>query len=189
MISLLAMVAVSASPALADPMTFTHEGSGSGTLDGSPFGASEFIITAFGDTGNRLSSGGGWYINHSSASISITGVGDFDLLTPTRTFVNNGVYIVGFSHAGASGADLFNGPESLLFGSWDMLGPIGPISWSGELKQWDVFPQINTTGGLLVFDDGTPGATFTATMVPVPGAVLLGILGLGAAGVKLRKFA
>jgi len=120
------LMAVSACPALADPMIFTHEGSGSGTLDGSPFGASDFVITAFGDTVNRLSFGVGWYIGHSSASISIDGVGDFDLLTGTRTFVNNGVYL-----------------------------------------------------------EQNPGIA----PVPVPGAVLLGVLGLGVAGLKLCKFA
>jgi len=145
------LMAVSACPALADPMIFTHEGSGSGTLDGSPFGASDFVITAFGDTVNRLSFGVGWYIGHSSASISIDGVGDFDLLTGTRTFVNNGVYKVGFSRATGGGADLFTGPESLQFGTWDMLSPIGPISGSGILQQWTVSPQIDTTGGVLIF--------------------------------------
>ena len=40
-------------------------------------------------------------------------------------------------------------------------------------------------GGTLYFDD----ISVIGSVVPVPGAVLLGILGLGAVGVKLREFA
>jgi hypothetical protein len=38
-------------------------------------------------------------------------------------------------------------------------------------------------------DWGVEIETSTLTVVPVPGAILLGILGLSVAGVKLRKFA
>jgi hypothetical protein len=47
------------------------------------------------------------------------------------------------------------------------------------------------SGGTPLFY-GTDGELFIAyetTVVPVPGAVLLGIFGLGAVGIKLRKFA
>lgn len=45
--------------------------------------------------------------------------------------------------------------------------------------------------GLMTGTDGNPsqGDAFHISVVPVPGAVLLGMLGLAAAGVKLRKFA
>ena len=42
-----------ASQAPAAPITFTHEGSGSGTLNGVPFGVSDFVITAVGDNDGR----------------------------------------------------------------------------------------------------------------------------------------
>ena len=46
----------------------------------------------------------------------------------------------------------------------------------------------SATSVYTTFDlDGT--VTFDGTVVPVPGAVLLGILGLGVAGIKLRKYA
>lgn len=167
-------------------LTFTHEGTGSGTLDGELFPALDFVITATGDTGDRLSLGigNGWWINHISASISIDGLGDFDFLTGTRTFVNNDSSTVGFSRANPEedGWDLFNGPTDAVFNTWDMLGPIGPISGLGHLFQWGVFPQINTTEGILFFDDDSEvGATFTAT--PEPGTMVL--LGLG--GLMLRR--
>lgn len=45
--------------------------------------------------------------------------------------------------------------------------------------------------GIMTGKDGNPsqGDAFHISVVPVPGAVLLGMLGLAAAGVKLRKFA
>jgi hypothetical protein len=153
-------------PAAADTLICIHAGSGSGTLNGTPFPLSNFTITATMDTANRLDFGGVWSIDHSSAFVSIDGVGGFDILTPTRTFVNNGVQIVGFSRAGDIGSDLFDGPNHSEFASWDMLDPIGPLSGAGWLGQWGFEPQINTSGGILFFNDATPEATFTA--IPEP---------------------
>jgi hypothetical protein len=58
------------------------------------------------------------------------------------------------------------------------------IPWRGSLI------QLSTTGGW--FSAGaytTDSGSVDASVVPVPGAVLLGIIGLGAVGVKLRKLA
>ena len=65
-----------------------------------------------------------------------------------------------------------------------------------------VFDDIPHTGSTLVIDFYASGGGWQAgqdeswaidnvevTVVPVPGAVLLGILGLSVAGIKLRKFA
>ena len=48
-----------------------------------------------------------------------------------------------------------------------------------------VFPTSSSAAGIDHFDG--PNMRFEA--VPVPGAILLGLLGLSAAGIKLRKFA
>jgi hypothetical protein len=162
-------------------LKFMHEGNGSGTLAGNPFPASDFVIRAVGDTGDRASHSSGWFIDHSWASISIDGVGDLEFLTGTRTFVNNDTQTVGFSRAGINGVDLFNGPTDAQFATWDMLDPIGPISGLGELLQWTNY-TVNTSGGILVFDNGSGDATFTA--VPEPATVLL--IGLGGLAL-LRK--
>jgi len=180
--SLLALVMAEAPAGI---LTFTHEGNGSGTLADSPFAASDFVVTAFGDTDDRQSFGDGWWIDHISASISIDGLGDFDFLTGTRTFVNNDTSTVGFSRAGSS-ADLFNGPTDAVFGTWDMLGPIGPISGSGRLMQWAYTPLINTTGGILIFDSDS-GVSTTFTAIPEPATICL--LGLGGLLLRRRKSA
>ena len=176
-------IALVMSEAPAGVLEFTLEGNGSGTLSGNPFQASDFVITAVGDTGDRASHPNGWYINHISASISIDGLGDFDILTETRTFVNNNTLTVGFSR-GNYGSDLFNGLNDAVFDTWDMLGPIGPISGLGRLMQWDMSPQIYTTEGILLFNtDSDVGATFTA--VPEPATICL--LGLGGLGLLRRR--
>jgi hypothetical protein len=80
-----------------------------------------------------------------------------------------------------AGGNVWNGD----FGSMSMVvnGSIGP--WPG------VFVEL-TTNDLRFVPGGwsnVVGAGATATITPVPAAVLLGLLGLSAAGVKLRRFA
>lgn len=178
----LALLVLTPAQAPADMLMFTHTGSGSGSLDGEPFPLSDFIITAYVDTDDRQGFSSGWFIDHLSASISIEGVADVDFLTATRHFVNNSGQLVGFSRAGSSGADLFNGPSHPDFGTWDMLGPIGPISGTGYLLQWTNY-DVHTTGGILVFADGSSDAVFTA----VPEPATLGMLVVGGLALMLRR--
>lgn len=181
-----ALLVLTSAEAPADILTFTHTGTGSGTLGGTPFPASDFVITAEGNTDDRYSFSTGWWINHMSASIWIDGLGNLDFLSPTRHFVNNSLALVGFSRAklpGGSGADLFDGPTHPVFGTWDMLSPIGPISGSGYLLQWTNTPQINTTGGILIFNIGSSDATFTA----VPEPATLAMFAAGGMGLMVRR--
>ncbi|NIN04865.1 MAG: hypothetical protein GTO43_00485 [Armatimonadetes bacterium] len=185
-------IAFCAAPASGVPITFIHTGSGSGTLAGAPFDVSAFTITALGDTDNRVSpSSGVFSIDHDVASIEIAGLGTLTFLTGTRTFVNNNVSTVGFSRA--AGADLFDGPTDSVFGSWDMLSSIGPISGSALALQWSVtYGSVETNLGTLVLDGlGSVSATFEAVVgtapIPAPGAFLLGTLGAGLVGWLRRR--
>ncbi len=172
-VALLSVFALLPVLAPAEVLVFQHEGRGSGTLDGQPFPASDFVIRAIGDTNDRESFSDGWLINHSSASIQIEGLGTFGLLSRTFTFVNNGTRTVGFSFGSPADVDLFDGPTDPAFATWDMLRPIGPISGMGELMQWN-YELFHTTGGILFFDTNlaTP-AVFTAIPEPA-GLALLG---------------
>lgn len=178
--------------AYADIMTFTHTGTGSGTVGATSFSNAAFTITDKAETANRQAiSGTGFYIDDFSASISISGVGTFDFITGTRTFVNQNSQIVGFSRAGLSGADLFNGPVNAAFATYDLQSSIGPISGTGSLLQWSSSP-VNTSGGVLVFNNGVSDTRFTASVassVPEPSSwALLGTALLGiCAAMRLRS--
>jgi hypothetical protein len=172
-------------------ITFTYTGTGAGSLNGVPFASSAFTITAVGDTDNRQSYSSGYFINHDSASITITGLGTFGFIPATDTFVNNDVNTPGFSRV-TGGGDLYNGPTALPFGSWDMLSSIGPIGGTMTLLQWG--NGVATTGGLLDFADANTQGTFAAVVgaASVPDAsstlVLLGCALAALAGVR-RKLA
>ena len=108
MIGLLALVLVAASAVdgSAEPILFTYTGTGTGTIGSTPIVNVDFTITALSDTDTRRTvSSGIYYEDHSWASITIDGVGTYEFITGTRTFVNQGVGSgqVGFSRAGKGG--------------------------------------------------------------------------------------
>ena len=66
----------------------------------------------------------------------------------------------------------------------DLVFPGSPQPWVGALVQLTGSTWF-TSGSY----DNVHGGSLDVSVVPVPAAVLLGMLGLGVAGVKLRKFA
>jgi len=59
-----------------------------------------------------------------------------------------------------------------------------PLPWNGSIVHLTATAPWFSPNG---FD--VTGGSIDITVVPVPGAILLGILGLSVAGIKLRKFA
>ena len=172
----------------AAPITITYQASGAGSLNGASFASSTFVITALGDTTNRATiSPGTFAIDHGSASINITGLGTFSFTTPTRTFVNQGVQVVGFART-VGGSDLLDSTSNAAYSTWDLLSSIGPITGSGSLLQWASAPVV-TSAGTLVFNNSSTTLTFQAVVgnaIPEPGTFQLIALGLLGAGLLTR---
>jgi hypothetical protein len=163
------------STSFATPISFAYTGSGSGSIGGTPFTNTPFVITALGDTNSRLGPLSGIYwIDHASAQIEINGVGSYSFLDPTSTyydFQSPSVYLT-------------RTPDVLLLGStvpisglagWNMLTSIGPISTAFLSIQWENIPLL-TSGGTLSLSGFIPSASFTATLVPEPCAFVLTVI-------------
>jgi hypothetical protein len=186
LVAVLLTVVGGARDALAAPIVFTFSGVGSGSVGDTAFSDAAFTITAYGDTDNRQPSRGSFFIDHSSAMVSIAGIGDVHLITPTRTIAyRDGVPPRSLFVRAPSGLVLFNGPaDAAVFGAWDMLSSVGPVVGTGILLQWDdpSFPPFDTDAGTLVFEFSQEvPATFQAILIPEPSTAMLlatGILAL-----------
>lgn len=101
-------------------------------------------------------------------------------LTPPTIMVNRGDpwVFVGNSDSGGTDGD----------GTASQITVINPDSYDGGTILTLKFGVSQTLDEIFGQDQNLTGGEVKGAIVPVPGAVLLGILGLGAAGVKLRKF-
>jgi hypothetical protein len=174
-VAVLGVTALTSVIASAAPITFIHTGaSGSGSIGNQMFSNQPFTIIATGDTLNRQSYSAGFIIKHTTASIAIGNVGVFTFVTPTHTFFNDIIDVVGFSWA--TGLDLYDGPVSATLNGWDMLSSIGPVSGNTFLLQWQVAPVI-TSGGQLIFNYAETTGTFQAvvgtTAIPEPSSMTM----------------
>jgi PEP-CTERM motif len=148
------------------PVTFTYTGSASGTVGSMSFSNAAFTISAVGDTANRqtFNTNGftGFFIDHSSVTISIAGIGVLQVTTGTRTFVNNSISMIGLSRAGINGSDLYDFAQVPGASTWDMLSPFALYTGVASVLQWNFQPNINTNLGVLLFNDGPVIGTFRA---------------------------
>ena len=170
----------------ADLMEIIFTGQGRGTLDGQVFAVSNFTVTALGNTNDREQPHAHvWILPHQTASITINGLGTFAVLSPTHTFVNQLGPIVGFSRS--PGADLLSGWTNPIFADWELNTSVGPIGGSAGTFQWNLEPLIETTGGVLIFESQSFNGTFSATIVPAPGAFMLLAVAGGIGGARRRR--
>jgi hypothetical protein len=183
---LMGLLMAFACSSFASSITFTDITTASGTIGSTSFTNDVITISAVGNTSSIQKIPLGFFINVSSASIMIDGVGTFLFTTGTRFFDNTTSQLVGFSRAGITGADLIDGPTNPAFSSWAMKTSIGPITGTGSIFQWTLSPVL-TSGGTLALLNASPNVTFSARVstVPEPGTLLLVATGL--LGVLSRK--
>jgi MYXO-CTERM domain-containing protein len=113
----------------------------------------------------------GYKTNTSGATVTIEGYGLFAVTSETAVWVGNTFGRSGFGIRNSS--DILSLGDS-SFDTWNMQSSLGPITRTGAFAGGNLW----TTGGAVRFS-GSTAMTFTATVVPAPGAVaLLGLAGL-----------
>jgi hypothetical protein len=173
----LAMSAVAASTASAALIEFSYSGNASGTwlsgiYSGQSFTARPFTITASSLTESITPFGSAAIAApHDAAFVSIAGFGLYSVTSQTATFVNNSAGRAGLTVVGQGDVVSFG---NSAFSTWDMQTSVGPVTGTGVFNTQTIF----TTIGALRFTGSAP-VTFSANVVPAPGAIaLLGLAGL-----------
>jgi hypothetical protein len=168
------VIAISSAPVCnALPITLVHQGVGSGTLGGISFTETPFVITALANTADRVFYGHGVIeLKHKSTNVAIDGLGSFSFITSSSTLVDLNNANVGFAEYGLFKAQLIFGPSDPAFTTWYLDTSIGPYSSVGEIAQWE-YGTMNTSGGVLIFEEnGFANLTFSA-MIPEPNSICL----------------
>lgn len=181
------LLVVAPLPLQADPIFYTFTGAGTGTIDGTGFSDADFEISVVGDTTGSYSGGSGvWWNDALTAVVTISGLGSFDVIEPTRVFVNNNNDAVGFnSFSSADLFDVFDLPSLALF-AYDLSSPYEQETGTADCCafQWNA---LQTDGGEIDMTAIGDTGTFEAVVsgVPEPGTMLL--LGSGLAALALRR--
>jgi hypothetical protein len=159
--------------ALADPIIFTIQGTGSGTVDSTAFNNVAFTFSVATDTSLITSftlpgpQAGFETPAVAGADISIGGIGTGTFTDDEQIFVNNTVQTVGLTDISAAGGemDLLDGTNTAFF-TYDLQSSIGPLAMS-DISALNNFLDIPTSLGSVTFTLAT-GVLFTATEAPVP---------------------
>jgi hypothetical protein len=155
------------------PITFTFSGSDSGSLAGVAFATTAFTITAIGDTSDLVANpplcGCSSSLVDMAASISISGVGAFDFITPSQVWISNTGDDGGFGRYSGMptapvGTNLVTIGSILSFNGWNENSSLGPVTSTVQtVSQWSSPPVVTTGGTLVLNNDSTSPITFQAT--------------------------
>ena len=174
----LCCAAVASSAAVAQPITYSFTGTGSGAVGLTDFESFNFEITLSGDFSSVFSTGPGLLrFETTSATISIDGLLSDAVFNPTISLVaNNNSDILVFGNASTNQALIvMDNPE---FVDYDLSAPFGPVTDTTPGATFQ-FVALSTTGGFVTLDEIS---TVTYNAVPTPAAAgLLAVGGLVAA--------
>jgi MYXO-CTERM domain-containing protein len=176
-----ALIATSSASAAVIEFSYSGIASGqwlNGTYSGQSFTNKAFTITARSMTELVTPWSDGYQTNTSGAILTIEDYGSFAVTSDTAVWVGNTFGRSGFSIRNSS--DILSLGDS-AFDTWNMQSSLGPITRTGVLAGGNLW----TTGGAVRLT-GSTAMTFSATVVPAPGAVaLVGLAGL--AGSRRRR--
>lgn len=176
-----------AMPSRADLITITFESVGSGDLDGQGFTDESFVITAYGDTNNRMTFSDGFFFINDSATITFADLnGGAPIEITTVTTVNLNTTFDGITF----GNDVLKYDVLLLFDSalngYDLLTSLPAVSGTGFLS--DAGTPLQTSAGILNFATSEPTVNVFATSVPEPSSfALLGFFSAFLCGARCRS--
>lgn len=174
---------LAAAPVHASPITFTIEGTGTGSLGGQAFVDATFQIVAQIDTDDVFAISSGFQVVNLGTSVEIFGVGSGDFTNEIRTTANQTNNRVGFGDVNVNRAILF--VNNAIFGSYDLQSPLGPIQGTPTLNAFSLFPTTSGNFFLSDVDQVTFTSATSTTIAPVPEPAPLLLLGTGlAAGVR-----
>ncbi|MBP6765097.1 MAG: hypothetical protein KA141_08875 [Rubrivivax sp.] len=172
--------------AWAVPITYIYSGTGSGSLGGTNFSSTGFIITAQADTDNIAPWSSATLQNtHSSATVTLLGFGTFTLTAPTHTWIADNCCLGIGADLSSNYLTLFN--PAIVSVGYALATDIGPILDATASTQ-NQFVGIETSGGDLSISQ-LNGASFQAitSAVPETSASVLMALGLAGIGLAARR--
>ena len=176
-----ALIATSSASAAVIEFSYSGIASGqwlNGTYSGQSFTNKAFTITARSMTELVTPWSDGYQTNTSGAILTIEDYGSFAVTSDTAVWVGNTFGRSGFSIRNSS--DILSLGDS-AFDTWNMQSSLGPITRTGVLAGGNLW----TTGGAVRLT-GSTAVTFSATVVPAPGAAaLIGLV--GAVGARRRR--
>jgi hypothetical protein len=185
-VAVLSALAFFAAPASATQITYTETANVTGSLNGTFFPETMLTLTATADTSSAVGLSSSYVSLFTPIHFTVSGVGSGVFTDETYLLDVQFQTTIGFydDPSGGPAFAILGIQRSPAFGSYNLTGPIGPVTADPFLDSFYSFGyQFPTSSGNLQIDgiDTDADIIFTAT-VPEPSTwamMLLGFAGLG----------
>jgi len=160
-------------------ITYTEQFTASGTLGAQTFTDAQVTITMTGDTANVFASGAN-FGNHTSATVTIAGVGTATFTDSVGPLDRTGIDQAGFIDFTHNTAIL---TTNSFFGSYHLTTAVEPALTGSTATPFNPGAGLGTDQGTLTFSSHGDTSTFGATLgTTTPEPASLTLLEIGAAG-------